>query len=118
MQRRTGAAERLSNRRGFGRRACSNNLENRMKICLSASALLLVAVAASAAPTAYAIDPTHTFPSFEADHMGISVWRGKFNKSTGKVLYDKAAGTGSVEIVTELASVDFGRDALATWAVA
>ncbi|MDO9074821.1 MAG: YceI family protein, partial [Rubrivivax sp.] len=52
----------------------------------------------------------------EADHMGISVWRGKFNKSSGKVLYDKTAGTGSVEIMTELASVDFGMDALATWA--
>jgi polyisoprenoid-binding protein YceI len=87
-----------------------------MKTCLTATALLLAAVAADAAPTAYAIDPSHTFPSFEADHMGISVWRGKFNKSSGKVLYDKTAGTGSVEIVTELASVDFGLDALATWA--
>ena len=93
-----------------------------MKTCLSASALLLAAVAAvaavpaNAAPTAYAIDPAHTFPSFEADHMGISVWRGKLNKSSGKVLYDKAAGTGTVEIVTELASIDFGMNALATWA--
>jgi len=94
-----------------------NNSENRMKkTCLTATALLLAAVAASAAPTAYTIDPTHTFPSFEADHMGISVWRGKLNKSSGKVLYDKAAGTGTVEIVTELASIDFGMDALATWA--
>lgn len=83
---------------------------------LAASALLLVASAASAGPTAYTIDPTHTYPSFEADHMGISVWRGKFNKSSGKVLYDKATGTGSVEIVTELASVDFGMDALSSWA--
>ena len=32
------------------------------------------------------------------------------------MLYDKTAGTGSVEIVTELASIDFGMDALATWA--
>ncbi len=75
-----------------------------------------MAAAASAAPTAYAIDPTHTFPSFDADHMGISVWRGKLNKSSGKVLYDKTTGTGTVEIVTELASIDFGMDALATWA--
>jgi polyisoprenoid-binding protein YceI len=87
-----------------------------MNTALTAAALLLAAAAASAAPTVYAIDPTHTFPSFEADHMGISVWRGKMNKNSGKVLYDKATGTGSVEIVTELASIDFGMDALATWA--
>ncbi len=87
-----------------------------MKTHLTATALLLATVAASAAPIAYAIDPSHTFPSFEADHMGISVWRGKLNKSSGKVLYDKSTGAGSVEIASELASVDFGMDALATWA--
>jgi polyisoprenoid-binding protein YceI len=89
------------------------------KSCLTATALLLLmmaAVAAHAAPTTYEIDPSHTYPSFEADHMGISVWRGKLNKSSGQVQYDKAAGTGSVEIVTELASIDFGMDALSTWA--
>ena len=47
-----------------------------MKTCLTAVALLLAGAGASAEPTAYAIDPSHTFPSFEADHMGISVWRG------------------------------------------
>ena len=87
-----------------------------MKTSLTASAMLLAVVAAHAAPTTYAIDPTHTFPSFEADHMGISVWRGKLNKSSGKVLYDKTTGTGTVEIATELSSIDFGMDALATWA--
>ena len=87
-----------------------------MKTWLAATAVLLVATAASAGPTAYAIDPTHTFPSFEADHMGISVWRGKFNKSSGKVLYDKSEGSGTVELVTELSSVDFGLDAVAAWA--
>jgi polyisoprenoid-binding protein YceI len=87
-----------------------------MNTRLGALALLLAASSAGASPTVYAIDPTHTYPSFEADHLGISVWRGKLNRSSGKVLYDKAAGTGSVEIVTELASIDFGMDALATWA--
>ena len=87
-----------------------------MKPCLTATALMLVAAATQAAPTTYTIDPTHTFPSFEADHMGLSVWRGKLNKSNGKVVYDKTSGTGTVEIVTELASIDFGMDALAAWA--
>jgi len=87
-----------------------------MKAFFTTTALLLATATAGAGPTTYAIDPMHTYPSFEADHLGISVWRGKLKKSSGKVVYDKTAGTGSVEIVTELASIDFGLDALATWA--
>ena len=79
-------------------------------------ALVAALACTPAAADTYTIDKDHTYPSFEFSHMGISVWRGKLNKSSGKVLYDKAAGTGSVEIVTELASIDFGMDALATWA--
>lgn len=88
----------------------------RPSACLLAALIAAAAPAARAEPTAYAIDPTHTYPSFEADHMGISLWRGKLNKSSGTVLYDKAAGTGTVEVVSELSSIDFGMDALATWA--
>ena len=73
--------------------------------------------AACAAPVTYKIDPTHTYPSFEADHMGISVWRGKFNGSSGTVVLDKAAQTGSVDVSIDTASVDFGLDALNKWAV-
>jgi len=66
-----------------------------------------------AAPVGYAIDPEHTYPSFEADHMGLSIWRGKFNKTSGKVTMDRAAGTGTVEIAIETASIDFGHAKLA-----
>lgn len=71
---------------------------------------------AHAAPVTYKIDPDHTFPSFEADHMGISVWRGKMNKSSGTVVFDKANGAGSVDIAVDLASIDFGQAALNSWA--
>ena len=77
--------------------------------------LLMVCGAATAAPATYNLDPDHTFPSFEADHMGISLWRGKFNKSTGQVLLDKAGSTGTVKVTIDLASVDFGQDALNVW---
>jgi polyisoprenoid-binding protein YceI len=80
------------------------------------SALCAVITLAFAAPINYQIDPDHTYPSFEADHMGISVWRGKFNKTSGKVVLDKVAGTGSVDIVVDAASVDFGHNQLNTWA--
>lgn len=69
------------------------------------------------APVKYVMDPDHTFPSFEADHMGISVWRGKFNKSKGEVLLDKTAGTAAVQVTIDLSSVDFGHEKLNAWAI-
>lgn len=60
----------------------------------------------------YQIDPTHTYPSFEADHMGISLWRGKFNTTSGRMLLDKAAGSGSVDVTIEMDSVDFGLESM------
>ncbi|WP_269530892.1 YceI family protein [Chitinimonas sp. BJYL2] len=82
------------------------------RILLSLFASLGLIAGASAAPVSYNIDPSHTYPSFEADHMGVSLWRGKFNQSTGKVVLDKAAGTGSVDISIDIGSVDFGHDAM------
>jgi polyisoprenoid-binding protein YceI len=68
---------------------------------------LLIATCASA--QVYNIDPSHTYPSFEADHMGLSFWRGKFTKSSGKIILDRQAKTGgSVEISIDASTVDFG----------
>jgi polyisoprenoid-binding protein YceI len=72
-----------------------------------------LATAALAAPETYEIDPAHTYPTFEADHMGgLSYWRGKINSSTGKVTIDKTAGTGTVEMTMDMKSIDFGNQAL------
>lgn len=60
----------------------------------------------------YTIDPAHTYPSFEADHMGMSVWRGKFTKSSGSVSLDRAAKTGTLDIVIDTDSLDFGLAAM------
>ncbi|RZI41810.1 polyisoprenoid-binding protein [Herbaspirillum sp. HC18] len=72
------------------------------------AAVLLAASAASAFAQTYNIEPNHTYPSFEADHMGISVWRGKFNKTSGAVTLDRASKSGSVDIVIDANSIDFG----------
>lgn len=78
---------------------------------LAAAPALLAAAAAFAAPTTYEVDPQHTYPSFEADHLGgLSVWRGKFNKTAGRIVLDKAAGTGAVDLVIDIDSIDFGLD--------
>lgn len=77
-------------------------------------ALCLIAFAvtsASAAPVKYTVDANHTYPSFTADHFGgLSSWRGKFNKSSGTIVLDRDAQTGSVDITIDAASIDFGHD--------
>ena len=71
--------------------------------------LLAAAATATAAPVTYQVDPTHTFPSFEADHGGgLSVWRGKFDRTSGTIVLDKTAGKGLVDITVDAASIDFG----------
>ena len=73
----------------------------------------LTAGAAVAAPVKYNIDPNHTFPSFEADHMGgLSVWRGQFESTSGTVTLDKEAQTGQVDIKIDTKSLDFGHEKL------
>ena len=71
-------------------------------------ALMLAAGVGSAFAETYNIDPNHTYPSFEADHMGISVLRGKFNKANGKISLDRAAKTGALDITIDTTSLDFG----------
>ena len=62
-------------------------------------------------PVIYEIDPNHTFPAFEADHMGgLSLWRGKINSTSGEIILDKKNKTGSVNVVMEMLSIDFGHD--------
>jgi polyisoprenoid-binding protein YceI len=76
-------------------------------------AFTAVAATAVAAPTTYQIDSNHTFPSVEVDHSGgTSVWRGKFNTTTGTITMDKAAGTGTVSVTIDAKSIDFGHDGL------
>lgn len=77
---------------------------------IAAAALAFASVSAFATPTAYNIESNHTYPSFEADHMGISLWRGKFNKTSGTITLDRAAKTGALDITIDTASLDFGHD--------
>jgi polyisoprenoid-binding protein YceI len=66
---------------------------------------------AYAAPMTYVADPDHTHPSFEADHFaGLSVWRGLFKHTTGTIVLDKAAGTGTVDITVDMKSATVGQD--------
>ncbi|HXO15502.1 MAG TPA: YceI family protein, partial [Steroidobacteraceae bacterium] len=80
-----------------------------IKTALLAAMLTLAAGSVLAEPVTYQIDPAHTYPSFEADHFaGMSVWRGKFDKTSGTVVLDKEKGTGTLDITVDTSSIDFG----------
>lgn len=75
------------------------------------SALALAGAASSsafAAPETFVIDGTHTFPRFSYSHLGYSTQLSRFDKTTGKVVFDKAARTGSVDIAIDMKSVNTG----------
>jgi polyisoprenoid-binding protein YceI len=75
---------------------------------LLASFVIACASPALVLADTYKIDPDHTYPSLEVPHMGISIFRGKFTKSSGKVTLDRAAQSGTVEVEIDASSVDFG----------
>ena len=79
---------------------------------LSAALILAATVAtpALATPETFNVEPTHTFPRFSYNHLGYSVQLSRFDKTSGKVVFDKAAKTGSVDIVINTKSVSTGSD--------
>jgi polyisoprenoid-binding protein YceI len=80
-----------------------------MKTPLVLFTSLLVVGTVMAAPVTYQIDPGHTYPSFEADHLGgLSILRGKLTKTAGTIVLDKEGKTGTVDITVDAASLDFG----------
>ena len=79
-------------------------------------ACLALACVPALAADRYAVDPAHTYPRLEFSHMGISTWRGQFNKTSGSVTLDRAARTGSAEIRVDTSSIDFGLAAMKDFA--
>ncbi|WP_234085913.1 YceI family protein [Azonexus sp. R2A61] len=76
--------------------------------------IALIALAAAfaapafAAPETYVLDSTHSFPRFSYSHFGYSTQLSRFDKTTGTVVFDKAAKTGAVDVVIDTKSVNTG----------
>ena len=72
--------------------------------------LLAAAFSASAfaAPETFNLDPTHTAPRFSYSHFGYSTQESRFDKTSGKIVLDRAAKTGSVDVVIDTTSVNTG----------
>ena len=71
-------------------------------------ALSAFSAAALAAPETYVIDPDHTAPRFEYSHLGYSNQLHRFDKTSGKIVLDRAAHAGSVDVTIDAKSVNTG----------
>ncbi|RTZ48097.1 polyisoprenoid-binding protein [Candidimonas sp. SYP-B2681] len=78
------------------------------KTLIAALFTSLIAGPALAAPQTYVLDPTHTFPRFSYDHMGLSKQILRFNKTTGSVVLDKGAKQAQVDVTIDMTSIDTG----------
>jgi len=73
-----------------------------------ATAMTVAALGAQAQSATYVIDPTHTFATFEISHFGTSTNRGRFDKKTGSVQFDKTGKAGKVDLTLETNSINTG----------
>lgn len=80
----------------------------RLSLIPAAAAAVLLASTVSAQAASYAIDPTHTFVTFEISHFGTTTNRGRFDKKEGTVDFDRAAKTGKVTLTVDTTSVNTG----------
>lgn len=81
---------------------------NKIATLAAASALCAFSAAAFAAPESFSIEPTHTYPRFEYSHFGYSNQQQRFDKTSGKIVVDRAAKTGSVDVTIDAKSVNTG----------
>lgn len=75
------------------------------KVCL---AVAMMASMSAQAAESYTIDPFHTYPNFEINHLGFSTMHGRFDKTSGNLTIDWEKNTGSVDITIDAASVSTG----------
>lgn len=81
---------------------------NSLTLAVLATVTTLSLGTAQAESAFYAIDPAHTFVTFEIGHFGTSTNRGRFDKKEGVVQLDRAGKTGKVELTIDATSISTG----------
>lgn len=83
-----------------------------MKRLVTLTALVAFAAAAQAAPETYVIDNSHTSSQFSYRALGLSNQTHRFEKISGRVVFDSAAKTGSADVTIDATSVNTGNTLL------
>lgn len=76
-----------------------------MQVRFAIAAIAVLAASPVLASESYQLDPVHSAPSFETEHLGFSHQVGVFYKSSARVTIDRAAKSGTVDVTIDPASV-------------
>jgi len=79
-----------------------------MKRLALLTALVAFTASVQAAPETYVIDNSQTVANFSFSYLGMSNKTHKFDKTSGKVVFDREAKTGSAEVTIDAASINTG----------
>jgi polyisoprenoid-binding protein YceI len=78
------------------------------RLAVATALFAAVLTSAVASPVTYNVDQSHTYPRFSYSHLGLSSQTSSFSKTTGTVVFDAAAKTGSVDITIDMKTVNTG----------
>jgi len=79
-----------------------------MRVRFAVAAFLVAFAAPTFSQENYRVDPLHTAATFSVSHLGLSLQRGSFGKTTGMVMLDRSARNGSIDVAIDAASVTSG----------
>jgi len=79
-----------------------------MKKLIALTIAAALSSAAYAAPETFMIEPTHSMPRFEYSHLGYSQQLSRFDTTSGTIIVDRAARSGSVDVTIDAKSVNTG----------
>jgi polyisoprenoid-binding protein YceI len=83
----------------------TGDIMTRLLVAATFALTLAITTGRAVAQETYTIDPVHSQPIFEAQHLGFSLQRGSFAKATGKITVDRAAKKGTVDFLIDATSI-------------
>jgi polyisoprenoid-binding protein YceI len=81
---------------------------NKLSAFTATGLIAFASLSVMAEPATYVLDGAHTLPRFSYSHFGYSTQLSRFDKTTGTIVLDQEAKTGSVNVVIDTTSVDTG----------
>jgi polyisoprenoid-binding protein YceI len=79
-----------------------------MRAHVAVVAVAITVCAPAFGQESYIVDPLHTTTTFSVTHLGLSVQRGSFGKTTGTVVLDRAGKKGSIDVAIDASTVTSG----------